>query len=115
MNEILATGETYDPENPKCTGTAPICGDWFTTTSTPAPTTEPEPDTTPAPETTTTSERTPNDCTEYMEMFPYPGNCHKYYVCVPTDTEDVFDLMVSPFNTISKGKKILLMIPFWFS
>jgi len=97
VNEILATGETYDPENPMCKGTAPICGDWFTTTSTPAPSTEPV--TTPAPTTqkpepTTTSERTPNDCTEYMEEFPYPGNCHKYYVCVPTDTEDVFDLIV---------------------
>jgi len=97
VNEEIAKGETYDPENPKCEGTAPICGDWFTTTSTPAPSTEPA--TTPAPTTqkpepTTTSERTPNDCTEYMEEFPYPGNCHKYYVCVPTDTEDVFDLIV---------------------
>jgi len=92
VNEILATGETYDPENPMCQGTAPICGDWFTTTSTPAPSTEPV--TTQKPEPTTTSERTPNDCTEYMEEFPYPGNCHKYYVCVPTDTEDVFDLIV---------------------
>merc|ERR1712055_363533 len=93
VNEEIAKGETYDPENPKCQGTAPICGDWLTTSSTPAPSTEPAP-TTQKSEPTTTSERTPNDCTEYMEEFPYPGNCHKYYVCVPTDTEDVFDLIV---------------------
>jgi len=96
VNEEIAKGETYDPENPKCQGTAPICGDWFSTTSTPAPTTttEAEPVTSDEPEPTTTSERMPNECTEYMEEFPYPGDCHKYYVCVPTDTEDIFDLII---------------------
>ena len=107
----MATGETYDPENPMCKGTAPICGDWFITTTTPAPSTEPKTSpapTTQKPEPTTTSERTPNDCTEYMEEFPYPGNCHKYYVCVPTDTEDVFDLIVSQHNIITNIKLDIL-------
>merc|ERR1712055_482199 len=61
VNEILATGETYDPENPKCTGTAPMCDIGGPTTTTPAPTVE-----------TTTKEHTPNECTEAMEMFAYP-------------------------------------------
>ena len=71
------------------------------TTTTPEPTTEvktteAKPTTTEAePETTTTKEHTPNECTEAMEVFPYPGNCHKYYVCVPTDTESIFDIIVS--------------------
>ena len=46
----------------------------------------------------------PNECTEYMEEFPYPGDCHKYYVCVPTDTEDIYDLIVSLHNAIHNNK-----------
>ena len=102
VNEVVASGETYDPENPKCEGTAPLCPELFpSTTTTPEPTTEvktteAKPTTTEAePETTTTKEHTPNECTEAMEVFPYPGNCHKYYVCVPTDTESIFDIIVS--------------------
>jgi len=96
VNEVVASGETYDPENPKCEGTAPICPELFpSTTTTPKPTTEAAPTTTEAePETTTTKEHTPNECTEAMEVFPYPGNCHKYYVCVPTDAENIFDIIV---------------------
>ena len=99
VNEILATGETYDPENPKCTGTAPMCDIHPTTptTTTEAPITPAK--TTPAPTSeapeTTTKEHNDNECTEAMEVFPYPGDCHKYYVCVPTEADGIFDIMVS--------------------
>ena len=93
MNEVVASGETYDPENPHCKGTAPMCDIGPPTTTTPAPsptTTTPE-----APDTTTQKHRPDNDCTEAMEVFPYPGDCHKYYICLPTEQEDVFDITVS--------------------
>ena len=93
MNEVVASGETYDPENPHCKGTAPMCDIGPPTTTTPAPsptTTTPE-----APDTTTQKDRPDNDCTEAMEVFPYPGDCHKYYICLPTEQEDVFDITVS--------------------
>lgn len=86
VNEILATGETYDPENPKCAGTAPMCdigGPTTTTTSPTVPTEE-----------TTTKEHSDNECTEAMQVFAYPGDCHKYYICIPTETDGIFDITV---------------------
>jgi hypothetical protein len=47
-----------------------------------------------APETTT-KEHNDNECTEAMEVFPYPGDCHKYYICIPTETDGIFDITVS--------------------
>jgi len=92
VNEILASGETYDPENPKCTGTAPMCDIGpSTTTTTPVPTTQ----TSEAPtKETTTKEHNDNECTEAMEVFPYPGDCHKYYICIPTETDGIFDITI---------------------
>ena len=49
--------------------------------------------TTPKP-ATTTSKHIDNDCTEAMQAFPMPGDCHKYYICLPTETENVFDITV---------------------
>ena len=39
IHDTLETDEKYDPENPMCTGSAPICPDLLPTT--PEPTTEP--------------------------------------------------------------------------
>jgi len=73
VHDTFANGETYDPETESCTGTAPMC-DLFTTT-TEEPTT-----TTPAPTTTTTPAS--HACTEHNEVIAYPGNCHKYFMCI---------------------------------
>ena len=51
-----------------CVGTAPMC------------------DIGPTPD---------NDCKEAQESLPMPGDCHKYYICVPTDADGVFDIVVS--------------------
>jgi len=95
VNKAIAEGKTYDPENPKCTGTAPTCEDWEPTT-TPVPTTAKpttaEPTTTPEADTTT--RHNDNDCTEAMQVKPMPGDCHKYYICLPTETEGIFDITV---------------------
>lgn len=24
----------------------------------------------------------PNGCTEHMDVIPYPGDCHKYFMCI---------------------------------
>ena len=67
-----------------------------TTTTTPEPTTTttptPEPTTTPKPDTTTTP--SDNECTEDLEVLPMPGDCHKYYLCVATDDNGHFDILV---------------------
>jgi len=95
VNQAIAEGKTYDPENPKCKGTAPTCEDWQPTT-TPAPTTAKpttaEPTTTPEADTTT--RHNDNDCTEAMQVKPMPGDCHKYYICLPTESEGIFDITV---------------------
>ena len=77
----MAKGDVYDPENPKCGGTAPMC-DMFDRSTTPM-----------AP--TTTTKHADNDCTEANDVLPYPGDCHKYYICVPTEAEGIFDIVVS--------------------
>ena len=96
VNQAIAEGKTYDPENPKCKGTAPTCEDWEPTT-TPVPTTAKpttaEPTTTPEADTTT--RHNDNDCTEAMQVKPMPGDCHKYYICLPTETEGIFDITVN--------------------
>merc|ERR1739849_56229 len=131
-NKALAEGKTYDPENPKCKGTAPTCEYISTTpepttthvpttlkpttaepTTTHAPTTakpttvEPttthvrttaKPTTTHVPTTTneehTTTRNNDNGCTEAMQVNPMPGDCHKYYVCLPTPLEGIFNIKV---------------------
>ena len=54
--------------------------------TTPVPTTTesttPEP-TTAQPETTTTSvDPGPYECTEPNDVIPFPGDCHKYFMCM---------------------------------
>ena len=82
MNEVLASGETYDPNQPDCS-TAPMC-DMFiiTTTSTTTTTTTAETTTTDGGgDTTTTQGGLEGTCTEDHEVLPYPGDCHLYYMC----------------------------------
>ena len=96
VNKAIAEGKTYDPENPKCTGTAPTCEDWEPTTTlvpTTAKPTTAEPTTTPEADTTT--RHNDNDCTEAMQVKPMPGDCHKYYICLPTESEGIFDITVN--------------------
>jgi len=76
IHEGLESGETFDPENPHCKGTAPMC-DLFETTTAP-PTTTPNPG--------------PNECTEDLDVIPYPGDCHKYYMCLAKENGDGYDL-----------------------
>ena len=62
--------------------------DTFTVTTTAKPTTAepttPEP-TTPQPTSglpTTTPDNLTGDCEANMDVIPYPGDCHKYYMCL---------------------------------
>ncbi len=59
-----------------------------TTTEEPTTTTE-EPTTTTEEPTTTTSEPlitgNPDDCEFDGQTYPYPGDCHLYYICLPGD------------------------------
>jgi len=97
VNEAIASGETYNPENPKCTGTAPMCPIGPTTTTTETATTTQEATTQKATTQevdTTTPKHNDNDCTEAMQVFPMPGDCHKYYICLPTESDGIFDITV---------------------
>jgi len=76
IHEGLESGETFDPENPHCKGTAPMCDTFETTTA--VPTTTPNPG--------------PNECTEDLDVIPYPGDCHKYYMCLAKENGDGYDL-----------------------
>lgn len=67
IHDIFASAETFDPENPKCVGTASMCSMFDPPTTTAAP-------------TTTTAQGFP--CTEHNELLAYPGDCHKYYMCI---------------------------------
>ena len=78
IHDTLETDEVFDPENPKCTGSAPMCP-FGPTTPTPTPTTvTPE----PTPEPTPTPDPGPYDCTEPNDVVPFPGDCHKYFMCM---------------------------------
>ena len=72
VHDTFATEETFDPEAEGCTGTAPIC-DLFTPTT--VATTEASTTTTPAS----------HACTEHNEVIAYPGDCHKYFMCIELD------------------------------
>ena len=83
MNEVLATGETYDPDQPDCS-TAPMCDLFIITTTTEATTTIFQETTTTddgGAGTTTTQGGLEGACTEDHEVLPYPGDCHLYYMC----------------------------------
>ena len=75
IQDTLNSGETLDPSNPKCSGTAPMC-DVEPTTPTPTPTT------TPVTSPTTSSPFDPSQCTEVNDVIPYPGDCHRYLMCL---------------------------------
>ena len=78
IHDTLETDEKYDPENPMCTGSAPMCPDDFEpTTTTEMPT---EPPTTITSTTNTTPDPGPNECTAPNDVIPYPGDCHKYFM-----------------------------------
>ena len=34
-------------------------------------------------------------CNEAFDVFPVTGDCHKYYMCLPTQTENIFHVEVS--------------------
>jgi len=74
IHDGLASGETFDPENPHCKGTAPMCPDDFAPSTTAAPTTTQPP--------TTTSDNNQGQCTEDLDVIPFPGDCHKYFMCL---------------------------------
>ena len=86
MNEILSTGETYDPNQQDCS-TAPMCDLFIITT------------TTPETDSTTTSQGgLGGTCTEDHEVLPYPGDCHLYYMCNLED-DGSYSIQVSlPLN-----------------
>merc|ERR1739849_61584 len=56
------------------------------------------PSTTAKPTTTseehTTTRNNDNGCNEAMQVNPMPGDCHKYYVCLPTPLEGIFNIKV---------------------
>ena len=82
IHDTLETDEVFDPENPKCTGSAPMCT-YPTPTPTPTPTTvTPKPTPEPTPEPTPTPDPGPYDCTEPNDVVPFPGDCHKYFMCM---------------------------------
>ena len=70
IQDTLNSGETLDPSNPKCSGTAPMCD------------VGPETTTTPMPSPTTSSPFDPSQCTEVNDVIPYPGDCHRYLMCL---------------------------------
>jgi len=76
IQDTLNSGETLDPSNPKCSGTAPMCdvepSTTTTTTTTTIPVTSP----------TTSSPFDPSQCTEVNDVIPYPGDCHRYLMCL---------------------------------
>jgi len=71
IHDTLMTDEVYDPENPKCIGTAPMCHIFDPTTTTSAPTTA-----------STTTSPYDGQCTEDLDVIPFPGDCHKYFMCL---------------------------------
>ena len=91
-----------DPENPMCTGTAPMC-DWpFFTTSSSSTTSS----TTPSTTSSTTSPSTTSDgsdtgeCEGPNDVIPYPGDCHKYLMCI--DNGHGYDLQVLVISLTKK-------------
>ena len=95
----MNSGEVLDPENPHCTGTAPLCDlDISTTTEPPTPT--------PTPTMPTTSGYDPsNQCEEPLDVIPYPGDCHKYLMCI-ANANGGYDLEVI-FSNLICTKKVL--------
>ncbi|TRY63193.1 hypothetical protein TCAL_02085 [Tigriopus californicus] len=103
VNQELINGDTFDPNvpgNPGCK-TAPSCadGDFDMTTAedtTTTSTTEAWSTTTSSADDSTTSGQggLPAACTTHNEYLPYPGDCHKYYRCVDSDGDGVFDIEV---------------------
>ena len=89
IQDTLNSGETLDPSNPKCSGTAPMC-DVEPTTPTPTPTTTTIPVTSP----TTSSPFDPSQCTEVNDVIPYPGDCHRYLMCLD-DGQGGYNLQVN--------------------
>lgn len=45
-------------------------------------TTTPEPTTVTTTESSTTATSGPNECTMPNDVIPFPGDCHKYYMCL---------------------------------
>jgi len=94
LGPLLPDPTTPEPTTPEPTTPEPTTPEPTTpepTTpepTTPEPTT-PEP-TTPEPTTPepTTPEPTtpPVDCTYFGQTFPYPGDCHLYYICLPNSS-----------------------------
>ncbi len=82
IHDTIASGETIDPEDPKCSGTAPMCDLFDTPTTTIATTTTADPTTT-MPMTTTTSDNNPGGCEHAYDNIPHPVDCHQYYMCMP--------------------------------
>ena len=72
----MNSGEVLDPESPHCVGTAKMCDlpDFTTTTSTTTPT--------PTPTPPHTTDPISNQCEEPLDVIPYPGDCHKYLMCI---------------------------------
>ena len=114
INEVLASGETYDPDQADCSS-APMC-DLFIITTTPETTT-----TTTAEETTTTQGGLEGTCTENWEVLPYPGDCHLYYMCQLQDdgsytvhvskTENKVGRIIPPPKKKKKSKNCRLAFP----
>merc|ERR1712095_236093 len=75
-NGIKRNSLFYILSNPKCSGTAPMCdvepSTTTTTTTTTIPVTSP----------TTSSPFDPSQCTEVNDVIPYPGDCHRYLMCL---------------------------------
>ena len=80
IQDTLNSGETLDPSNPECSGTAPMCDVPVSTTTTPTP--------------TTSSPFDPSQCTEVNDVIPYPGDCHRYLMCLD-DGQGGYNLQVN--------------------
>ena len=114
IQDTLNSGETLDPSNPKCSGTAPMCdvepSTTTTTTTTTIPVTSP----------TTSSPFDPSQCTEVNDVIPYPGDCHRYLMCLDNgqggynlqvNFDQIFYIPGSPHLTWKKHIKQFLTLP----
>merc|ERR1711962_1574105 len=91
MNGVCNNKDTAPPGTCFDTPTSPMPSPSTPTTKPTTPTTKP---TTPTTKPTTKPTTTPNPakpCTYVGEKLPYPGDCHKYYLCLK-------DTPSSPFH-----------------
>merc|ERR1712018_361801 len=94
--EKPTTSTTPTPQKPTTTTEKPTTTTPKPTTTTPKPTTTTPKPTTTTQKPTTTTPSPARDCTYVGEKLPYPGDCHKYYLCLKDDGSSHFHVV--PFT-----------------